>query len=176
MNSIAREYATALFSLANDCNCEKKYLNDLKTVKEQFDQNPLYLQILSSPDINKEKRRELAENAFRDYVSPDVLNFLKLLCDNGRLVLLTDCFSEYEDLFREFNKAEKARVISAIPLTDPEKQKVETRLKEISKKEITVSYEIDKSIIGGLVIYMGNTVIDGSLKSELNKIKEAVSK
>lgn len=176
MTQTAKEYACALFELAGETNdgSEKKFADALSIILNEFKSNPEYIDLLSSPNIPIGERRAVLEKAFAGYVPEYVLSFTQLLCDNGHIKDFEIYVKEYEQLVKAFSSVSNARVVSMIPLTDSEKEALLKKLEKISGHHVTAKYEIDESLLGGMVIYMDDTVIDGSLKHQLKEVKEVI--
>lgn len=102
MTRTAKTYGGALYDLAQEEHLEDAILADLAGVRAVLDENPDYLRLLCTPSVPKEERRGLLDEAWRGNVHPYVLNFMKLLCDNGTLRELSGCAQEYR---RRYNAA-----------------------------------------------------------------------
>ncbi len=174
MNDIAKEYAAALFELAREKSSEKEFFDALLLVDEMFKDYPEYVSVLSSPSFSNAKRTELIKKAFEEKVPCNILSLLMLLCKFGNLNLFSQCVKEYEMMYNEFKSVVFARIVSVVELSDSEKESVVKNLQKVMKKTVFPEYETDKSIIGGLVIYMGDKVFDASLKTKLCKLKDVM--
>lgn len=174
MMETAKEYATALFELAKETNEEKQFADALVFIRNTFTSNPEYVDLLSSPNIPARERRTLLEKAFAERVPEYVLSFTELLCDRGHIREFDKCVKEYEQLLKAFASVSNARVVSAVSLTDSEKAALIRKLEKISGHSVTAQYEIDESLLGGMVVHMDDTVIDGSLKHQLKEVKEVI--
>lgn len=176
MTETAKEYAVALFELAYENNSGAEYLEALKLILSEFDKNPEYLQLLSSPNIAVSERKELLENAFAPYVPEYVMSFTKLLCEKQHIMEFGRCVDEYEELYKASESVSNAHIISSVPLSDAEKTKLTEKLEKLSRRTIIPQYEIDETILGGIIIKMDDTIIDGSLKHKLKEVKEVIGK
>ena len=90
--------------------------------------------------------------------------------------LFGECADEYEKMYTALKAVSDARVVSAVALTDGEKSALIAKLEQMTGNLVVPTYETDPSLIGGVVIYVGDTVIDGSLKSRLKDIKEVIGR
>ncbi len=176
MNGAAKEYADALFELAAEKHRETECLNDLKLVLAEFEKFPKYPELLASPNISQAQKVDMLVGSFGAAVSPDCLNFLKVLCKNGRISLLPDCEKEYEAAYRKLKNTIKVRAVCAAEPSAAEKAELERKLKNRYGKETEIMYETDKSLLGGMVIYAGDEIIDGSLAGKINKAREELRK
>ena len=116
------------------------------------------------------------EEAFGAHVPEYVLSFTQLLCEKGHIRLFGECADEYEKMYTALKAVSDARVVSAVALTDGEKSALMAKLEQMTGNLVVPTYETDPSLIGGVVIYVGDTVIDGSLKSRLKDIKEVIGR
>lgn len=175
MTEISKEYAGALFMLA--CEKEKKseYKDALIVLQEAFLQEPQYLVFLSSPSIPVSERQEAIKGAFSGRVPEDVLSYLLLLCEKGRIDCFLDSVEEFCALFDASEKQINAKVTSAVELSVAEREKLLEKLEKMSKTNVNMEYVLDPSILGGVVVEMDGRVLDGSLKSRLRDIKDVMN-
>lgn len=176
MTEICKEYANALFELAKEASAEKEFLDALKLLCETISSAPSYAALLSSPSISAEEKERMLSSAFKSAIPEHILSFVVLLCRKGHIGLLEKCAVEYELMYNEFALVASARIVSAAPLTSREEAAVIQKLERLTHKRIDPKYEIDKSILGGLIVYVGDTVFDGSLTHILQSIKDVTEK
>lgn len=175
MSKLGNEYTSALFELARESGLEKETLESLILIRNEMSLFPKYELLLSSPEISTCEKENLLDKAFGNLGEP-VLSFIKLLCKNKRIHLLSECVNEYEKLYNETLFISHARIVSAIELSDSEKSAIIKKLEKITKNTIEPEYEIDKKIFGGLIIYIDDKVFDGSIKQKLQNIKDVIKK
>lgn len=176
LNEAAKEYAAALFMLALEEEAQDEYLSQLCLVEDMLLENPAYSELLSSPAIGITERLSALDAAFSSTLSENVMSFLRLLCENGRMGGFFECVHEYKRLLMEHKKASVARVTSALPLTQEECEKLRLKLEDISGHSVRIESIQDKSIIGGLVIEIDGKVIDGSVRGKLADVKDVISR
>lgn len=174
MTRIAREYAEALFALARETGEVQAFADGLAVMRDAFAGEPEYLELLSCPKLPIEEREALLEAAFSGAVAESVLSLAQLLCAKGHIREFEACAREYERFAEAFASVSKARVVSAVPLTDPEKEALTKKLEKISGHVVAAQYEVDASLLGGAAVYMDGAVIDGSLKHQLKEAKEVI--
>lgn len=175
MTEMFKEYGTALFMLAKERNCENEYAIALECVEEVFDGNSQYQDFLSSPNIPMKERLSALESAFSDAIPQDILSFLQLLCEKGRIYALKSAISEYKKLLEVQNKVTTALVTSAIPLTDSEKTALKDKLEIKTGHSVILECKVDESILGGILIEIDGKIIDGTLKHRIQEIKDVIS-
>ena len=120
------------------------------------------------------ERLGLLEEAFGTQVPEYVLSFTQLLCEKGHIRQFSACVQEYEALVRALSDVSAARIVSAVELTGEEKAALVQRLAALSGHTVEPTYEIDGSILGGVVVYMDDRVIDSSLRHKFKEIKEVI--
>ncbi len=176
MTQISNEYAGALFELAREQGRAGEYSSALALIRRELDAQPEYIELLSSPNIPVEERKGLLERAFGAHVPADVLSFTQLLCEKGRIRTFGECADGYDKLYKALEAISSARIVSAVELTEDEKNALVSKLEKLTGRNVLPCYELDPSLIGGAVIYIDDTVIDGSLKSRLKEIKEVIGR
>ena len=176
MTQSGNEYAVALFMLSEELNSSEKFLSELKTVSSVFSDNPEYMDFLASPGIPKAERTTAIEQAFSTACSEEIVSFLQLLCERGRISELFECITQFEQLFLESKRVVNATVSSAVALTDNEKERLIVKLEKISGKSVIVTWQIDESILGGVIVEIDGKILDGSLKRRLYEVKEVMDK
>jgi len=175
MNDAPKEYGTALFSLALEENSKEEYFNALKTVKSLFDENEEYLDMLSSPALSVGARLEALNEAFEKAVPENVLSFLKLLCEKGRIAQLNEAINEYFELYNASEKIIDATVTSATDLSDDEKCRLIAKLEKTHSCKINPEYITDPSLIGGITVELDGKILDGSIRQKLREVKEVIN-
>lgn len=176
MKETAKDYARGLYMLAAEEGREREYLEDLRTVSQQFDSFPGYIGVLSSPAIPRVERIGMIDSAFGDAVSVNVVSFVKLLCEKGYLHLFEQCYDEFRKLYLDFTGTVRARVTSAVELTDSEKIKVQEKLYTLTGQSAMIRYTVDPKILGGIIIETDDRIIDGSVRRRLKELKEVMDK
>lgn len=176
MSKISSEYAAALFELGMEKDSLESFADALELVSDVFMNNPDYPKVLSSYSIPLSERLDLIEKAFSGSVERDVVSFLKLLCEKKHIGEFLDCAKQFKDMLCEINKVSTAKVISAVRLDDDEKKALESKLEKLSGNKVVIDYEIDESILGGLIIEIDGKVMDSSLKKHLKEVKDVINK
>lgn len=176
MAEMSKEYGTALFALAKECAAEAEYKAALETVSSVFRENPQYIDFLASPSIPKNKRTEAIEQAFGDQAPEHIVSFLQILCEKGHIRIFSSCVSEYNALYEASQKITVAKVVSAVPLTEKEKNSLKQKLEKMSGYSVQLECSTDNSLMGGLVVEMDGKVIDGTLRYRLLEVKDVMSR
>ena len=169
--TIARPYAEALFKLSLD---EGKQFNDelnfLATVLRDKDLN-LYL---SNPTVSKDKGKKLVLSILPDNFNQSLKHFFGLLVDNSRVIFFDEILQQFHNLENEHNKILEAKILSAFELLKNQKDSIRARLEKKFDKKVVLSCIVDKTLIGGVTIIIGDYVVDGSIKRNLEVLKNSI--
>ena len=176
MAEMNKEYGEALFALAKELGKENEYAIALECVTEVFSGNPEYIDFLSSPGIALEERLDALEKAFESAVPENIISFMQLLCERGRIRSIAGCAEEYKKLLDVQNSVSTACVTSAVELTEEEKEKLKDKLEVKCGHSVILECTTDKSIMGGIMVEIDGKLIDGSLKNRLLEVKDVISK
>lgn len=174
MTETSKEYASALFMLAEEENLQKEIAENLGAVSNVMKGTPEYLDFLSSPNIPMSERIAAIDKAFEGNVHEYTASFIKLLCERGHIRLLHKCISEYNDLYHAADGISTARVICAVPLTKAEKEALKAKLEAQCGHTVIVDYSVNKAIMGGIIVHLDGKVYDGSVRRRLHEIKEVM--
>jgi F-type H+-transporting ATPase subunit delta len=172
-STLARPYAQAIFNLANANNTLKAWSDQLALLK-QVAANEDMIDVITNPDISADKTVELIAEICKDGLDEQGMNLIKLTAENGRLEILPEIADSFEAFRAEAEGNIEVQVISAYAVNATQKKSIAEALKKKLGREVTITTEIDKSLIGGLVIRAGDIVIDGSVKSQLEKITHSL--
>lgn len=176
MTQISKEYATALFQLAQECGSEEAYRQALVQIDAVFDENPAYSDLLSSPGIPKSERCESIKTVFGTEVPEQILSFLMLLCEQEQIHAFHAICEDFSVLTDNRAEILRAEVYSAVPLTEEEKVLLGQKLEAKSGKSVTMHFEVDPGLLGGIKVVFDDRVIDGTLKRRLYEMKEVMNR
>ena len=174
MTDVAKEYGTALFMLAAECDGKEEYRAALIELSALFEREPSYPMMLACPSIPQRERQAAILDAFGERLPEHVLSFLQLLCEKGRI----DCFREaaeaYFALYEASLRVSDARVTSAVPLTDGEKEALIRGLEAKLGGTVRAEYFVDGALLGGVIVEVDGRIYDGSLRHRLREAKEVM--
>ena len=171
----SKEYATALFTLAMEQGAEKKFAAALESAVKALREAPDYEDFLCAPNIPMTERLLSLQTVFGGRVPEDVLSFLKLICEKGRVRSLEACLHEYMKLYNESKAISWAHVKSAIPLTPEQKTALRLKLEKQSGRNVLLECSIDSTLLGGIVVEMDGKILDGSIRRRLQEVKEVMN-
>ncbi|MGN1410858.1 MAG: ATP synthase F1 subunit delta [Eubacteriales bacterium] len=175
MNEIIREYSAGLFALAGEEGCEEEILLQSREVKKLLTRE--YLHLLINPAVAKEQRISLVTGAFggENGVHRYLLNFMRLMTERGLATELPACFDEYEQMYFEKFGIVRVKAVSAFPLSEEQKKRLEEKLAKNTGKRVEVEYAVDKTLLGGMRLDFGNRMIDDSVETKLKEIGERLA-
>ena len=172
MNHAAGVYGQGLYALAKEEALEEAILQELDLLKTAFAEEPDFIKLLSSANVSKAERLTVIDSSFRGKVQPYVLNFLKLLTEKGYIAHFADCCETYRDLYNEDRGILQVQAVSAIELTENQKQQLTDKLSAITGKTIDLVCKVDKSVLGGIRLNYNGTQVDGTVQSRLQAIEK----
>ena len=172
---IANRYAEALFQLSEEENITKEIYNELHDVVEVIKNNKELDNVLKSPLVAKNEKTQLIEALFNNKINNDLKNFLKILVEKGRISSLKSIELTFKELLNDKHNIIEGTVISAIALTEKQVKELEEKLSKKYNKNVTLENEVDQSILGGVLVRLGNTEIDGTIKTRLDGLKNQLS-
>jgi F-type H+-transporting ATPase subunit delta len=164
-------YARSLLELAQERNLAAPIGQELDEIKQVLDANPTFREFLKDPGIGAEERTGVLDRVLRSRVDPLLSNFLGVLNLHGRLGLLDEIALAYGDLLDELLGKIEVDVTVAQRLTPDELEQVRQRVGSALKKDAVVHQYVDESIIGGLVLRVGDKLIDASVRSQLETMR-----
>jgi F-type H+-transporting ATPase subunit delta len=173
---VAKIYAQALFDVAIESNMLDKFNEELNFINETFVQYPDLYTLYKTPRIDTDDKKEIIARIFQNGISKEVLNFSKILLDKGRASSFEDIVKEYKRFVNAHNNIIEAVAITAIPMQDMEKVALENKLSNLTGKVVRLENKIDNSILGGILVRIGDKVIDGTIQSRLNQLQENLVK
>ena len=170
----ARRYAEAAFGLAERDNAVEKWLQYLERVAavasiEGADQ------AFENPAIPLDDRRELLEHALGRDAPPALRNLLLLLLRRGRLELLPRVATEFRRLYNKRAGITPALVTSAAELGPEDVRELTARLERLTNGKVDLEFRVDPSLLGGIVVRVGDRLIDGSVRSRLERLRGRVA-
>lgn len=173
---VSKTYGDALFDLAVEEQALDGITEEIKVVQQIFTENEDLIRLLNHPKISKDEKVKVIEDLFKGKISDYVVGFLVIIVDKGRYNDITAIIDYYLARVREYHNIGVAAVTSAFPLSEAQKKQIEQRLLETTKYvQFQMNYIVDKSIIGGLIIRIGDRVVDSSIKNQLKNMAKALA-
>lgn len=169
-NPVSRNYAEALLALATRADNREGFGVMIRDVANAIAQNPTVKLFLESPRVSYERKNEILSQAFADRLPRVFLRFLQQMVHNRRQMMIPEIATEYAKLL----DAEEGRVHAAVTLarttSDAETARIGAQLSRVLGKQVLPQVSVDPAIMGGIIVKVGNTVMDGSVRRRLAKL------
>jgi F-type H+-transporting ATPase subunit delta len=173
---VVLSYATSLLELAEEQKIADPIGKELDQIGEILEQNPTFVLYLADPAISQESRAKLLGDVFSGKISPLLWNFIGVMNLKNRLSLLGQIITAYGDLLDDkFGKIE-VDVTTAHKLSKDELENVRQRVGNALKRDAVIHEYVDESLIGGMMLRVQDQLIDASVKSQLEKIKQKLAR
>lgn len=171
-----RRYALALYKVAEEKGKVDQFLDELKNIVELIDKDADLQMLIHHPSVSTQNKKKLFENIFGGKVEADVLSFLKLLLEKGRILEVASMLKQMEIIYLEKHNTAIAEIKTVVPLLENEKTELVSNLQKRFNKTIILKEELDSSILGGIFVKIDNEVIDGTVKSKIEEMKKIMLK
>lgn len=173
-NLIGKRYAYALFEAGLELDKLEKFKDDISKVSNILMEEIGLKKVLSHPKVSKNEKKELLNNIFKDLISPEVLNFLYILVDKRREKSILEINKEFIKLYNEHKNIVEVTVVTSVTMNEKAKEKLAKTLQNRLNKKIKLKNIVDKDIIGGVLLKIGNKVVDGTIKGQLQEMEKAI--
>lgn len=173
--TIARPYAQAVFALAQSRK-ELPRWSEMLQLAATVAADGRVGSLIGNPRVSKDDLTKLLLGICGDKLSKEAQNLIHVLVENDRLDVLTEIAGLYEVYRAEAERTVEAQVISAFPVNAAQQQQIIAGLKKRLGREVTLSCETDKDLLGGAIIRAGDLVIDGSVTGQLAKLQVALAR
>ena len=171
-----RRYALALYEVAKEKNKVDEYINDLREICDLIENNKDFYEVVKHPQISTKNKKRTFINIFNGKIDEELLSFLLILIEKDRILYLREKLNQMEKIDLERKNILSAVVKTAVPLLESEISDLQEKLEKQYNKKIIMTTEIDKSLLGGVYVRVGNDVIDGTIKSKLEEMKDIMLK
>jgi ATP synthase F1 delta subunit len=175
MEEIAAVYARSLFEVASDQDKIDVVRDQLGEFADALSENRELQVFLFSPYFSTEEKKDGLERVVTD-ADPVILNFLKLLIEKHRMPVLFRIRAEYDALWEEENKLLPVQITSAVELDESIVSQLGDRIAEQTDRKVDISSRVDPDILGGIVVQVGNSVLDASVRNRLEQLRRSVVK
>ena len=173
---VSKTYGDALFELALEENKIDSLQEEVEVVLEALVENQDLTKLMSHPKISKEEKVALMEDIFKGRVSDELCGLMHMLAEKGHYGEIDEVLNYFLDCVKEHKNIGTAYVSTAVELTDAQKKAVEKRLLETTKYvEFEMHYSVEADLIGGMVIRIGDRVVDSSIKTKLYDLTRELS-
>lgn len=173
-SSAAKRYAQAIFSLGKERNTLDAWQGDL-AVLDGLVRDQSIATYLANPSVTADRKLATLESALGANVQPETRNLAKMLIERNRAVLLPEIREIFDDAVRDERGIVVANVTTAERLSEAETDLVRQKLEALTGKRVELAVQIDPEIIGGIIVRIGDQVIDGSVRNKLEKMRSRLA-
>jgi F-type H+-transporting ATPase subunit delta len=174
MEEIARVYSEALFEVAKEKDKLDRVHDELNQFADAVSGDRELQVFLFSPYFSSAEKRDGIERAVSD-ADPEFLNFLELLVDKHRMPLIFRIQRQFEAAWKEENRKLEVTVTSAVQLDPTVIEQVGSAVEKQTGRDVELQSTVNEDILGGLVLQVGNMVLDASIRNRLEKLRKAVA-
>lgn len=174
MEEIAEVYARALFEVAKERDALDEVRDQLGQFVDVLDDNRDVAVFLFSPYFSTEEKKDGLRRMISD-ANPAFINFLETLVERHRMPAIFRIRDRYEELWDEENKLLPVEVTSAVALNESTVQEIGERVGEQTGLKVELSSHVDPDILGGIVLRVGNFILDASIRNRLNQLRKQVA-
>jgi F-type H+-transporting ATPase subunit delta len=171
-SNIANRYARAVFEIAKEDGLYEKYYHELSLFSSIINESKDLKELLINPVFDQAEKRAVVDSLLKKVdISNVTANFLKLLVDKQRIGILPDIEGCYRKLMDDVLRKIRVDVRTAFPLSAELSDKLQKRMEEFTGKKVEIAILEDASLLGGIVVGVGDTLYDGSIKTQLHNIR-----
>lgn len=172
---IGKRYAKALLNLATESKSIEAIGEEVEEIAKHYEENASLKNVILEPKLSKQQKIGIIDEITKGY-SETVNRYCRYLVHKDRFKIIADISSAYNALSSVILGKVTANIVVAYSLNQTEQKKLQKQLSDYTGKNVTLSVEVDKSILGGAITSIDSLVLDGSIKNRLNLIRETISK
>ena len=173
---VARRYATALADVVTARGEAQEVKEELAAWSEMMQSNEQLLEVFRNPTIPYEQKRKVLSTLIaRARVRPTTANFLQVLLQNQRLAELSEVNKRFAQILDERSGVVSAEVTTARPVAKSSQAALHDKLAAMTGKSVRMSFTTDEELIGGIVTRIGSTIYDGSVRNQLQQVRERLA-
>lgn len=174
--TVARRYASALADVVLEGGEEEQVQSELVAWEKMIAENQSLLEAFRNPTVAYEQKGKLLNELIsRTKIRPTTANFLRILLKNQRLAELSQVNAKLAQILDERAGVLSAKIASARPVSERNKAFLEEKLAGLTGKKPRLTFEIDESLLGGIVTRIGSTIYDGSVRDQLRRLREELA-
>lgn len=169
---VARRYAKAFLSLAEENHFLQQAYDDMKLVHQVFESQKELKILMKSPIVREGKKSKILQRIFENKVHPLMMKYLLIIARKGRAALLEGIAHEFQVVYKDHLGIELVKVITAVPLQEPLQGRILQVAQGLTSRQIEFHQQVDASLIGGFILQLGHTQYDASVKRKLAELKK----
>lgn len=172
VETVARRYATALADVVTKTGETTSVQNELQVWEQLISGNENLQTALGNPAISQTDKEKVLNNLIeKTKPTKTTANFLRVLLRNNRLTEIREINEKLTSVLEERSGAVSANITSARQLSETEKSELQNNLSKLTGRSVSINFDTDESLIGGVVTRIGSTVYDGSIRTQLEELK-----
>lgn len=169
-----KRYAQALYDVAQSKGKVVEYEEILESVVNFIESDDNLKKIVKNPEITTKEKKKFFIDIFKGKMDEDLLTFLLILIEKDRILFLKEKLDEFRKIDLVNQNTKKANIITAVELTDEERAKLISQLSKKYGCSIILDEKIDPDIIGGIIIKVGDDLIDASIRTSIDDLKQHI--
>ena len=176
MADVKQEYGGALYLLCEEEKCSEECLMQLLIVRNLLSSNADYVRLMDAPTVSQAEKLAALDEAFASQVHTYILNFLKILTENGYFSFFGECCDEFVQRYNADRNICIAKITTASPLSEDQLHRLREKLEKATGKTVDMRVTTDPSLIGGLRAELDGRLIDGSVRNKIDSIRDNLKK
>ncbi len=172
---VATRYAQALLDTSQKTGVLDDVADSFSGVAQVYAENPDLETFLEGPQVSDKEKLQLLDSVFGSRVEPVLLHFFHLLLEKGRIEFLAEIQAAFQEMVEVAQGFMRADVVTAVPLPEDLEQDLADKLAALTGKKVTLLKRVDPSVVGGVRVCMGDQVIDGTIRTNLTKMRAQLS-
>ncbi len=174
---LARRYARALLDIGREEGQARQILPEVERFASLLSETPPLKEALGAAYVNRRDKHAVLESAVAPLgFLPTTLNFLRLLVDKGRMDVLPQIIAELRRLVEQMEGIERVEIVVPMALSETQREAVRAALAKRTGKRIEIEEKVDPGVLGGMVVKVGSTVYDGSIRTQIEQIRQNMQK
>ena len=175
MSLIGNKYVVALFDVACEKDSLDEVYDDFTSFIDILNQEKKFSDLLMTPSIGIDEKKAILDHIFGKEMNTYLKNLLYILLDKNRFDFAQDIYQDFRKTYFDNKNMVEALVLTVHPIDDHLQAALKEKLEKRFEKKVKLKNQTDPSILGGVVVYVGEQVIDGSVRKQLSEIKEKMN-
>lgn len=171
MTEAGSVYGLALYDLAKSEGLTEQILQELRILRQCFEEEPDFLKLLHTPALSKQERCDILDASFRGKLQPYLLNFLKILTEKGYIHHFFHCCDAYRDQYNRDHGILPVTAVTAVPMTDAQQKRLKEKLEALTGKTVELHSRIDPSCLGGVRLDYDGKRVDDTVSHRLDAVR-----
>lgn len=168
---VGKNYAAAIYDIAESQNKLSQAMEDLKLISEIYGENTEFRETVNSPSLDFDAKKNIVAKVLKSIIDPFTMETMNYLIEKGRFFDICSITEEYKKIYNAKNNFVEVEAIFALEPNEIQKKKLFEKLEKMSGKKVKLEVKIDKTILGGGIIKIGDKIIDGSIRRQLDMLK-----